>query len=210
MVTPPPSISTRRRPRAASASRIADGSIQPSAAGSRTTSTPSGRARSQACTTSRRAPSSASTRASSRQPAARVDHHPRRARALDQPHREPRVVAERGAHADQHRVGERPAAVQVLEALGPGDRRRVAGGRGDAAVERLADLGEEVGRAAAVGGERRVERPGGAGGLGSSAGAGRRAGPSASASSAGPDLVGHLGALHVVPPRPCWPSPQRQ
>ena len=34
--------------------------------------------------------------------------------------------------------------------------------RGDAAVERLADLREEVGRAAAVGGERRVERPGGA------------------------------------------------
>jgi hypothetical protein len=40
MVRPPPSIRTRRRPRAASAARMSAGAIQPSRAGSVTVSTP--------------------------------------------------------------------------------------------------------------------------------------------------------------------------
>ena len=97
------------------------------------------------------------------QPAARVDHHPRRARAR-------RPAARSAAGRRRARCARRPPPRRRARGSGAGGaarraRRSSAASpltRGDAAVERLADLGEEVGRTAAVGGERRVERPGGA------------------------------------------------
>ena len=136
---------------------------------------------------------------------ARVDDDAGRARTVDQTHGEARIVAERGAHAHDDGVGERPAAVQVLEAVGAGDGGGVAGKRGDAAVERLADLGEKVGRAAAVGGQGGVERPGGAR-LGRPVGARAGAPAPPEGEKRGPDLVGDLRPLHMIAPR--FPSPR--
>ncbi len=78
-----------------------------------------------------------------RQAAARIDDHSRRARALDAPHRQLRIVRDRRAHSDHDRVDQRPQAVQVGK---PGlaiDIMRVAGRRGDAGVERLAALRDQ-------------------------------------------------------------------
>ena len=199
MVTPPPSTRTRGRPRSARASRMAAGAIQPSGAGSSTTSTPAGRGRPQDWTTRRRDAVGAQDLGVVGQAAARVDHHPRRARALDQAHGQARVVAERGADAHHHRVGQRAAAVKMAQPVGAGDGGGVAAQRGDAAVERLADLCEEVGLAMPVRRQRRVERPGGpclGGPVGARAGAPARP----ERKQRGPDLVRHLGALHFGSP----------
>jgi len=101
------------------------------------------------------------------QAAARVDDHPRRARAVAKAHGQAGIVGQRGAHADHHGIRQRAAAVQVAEPLAARDIRRIAGHRGDAAVERLADLGEEEGRLARrTAGERGVEVEGGSGRVG--------------------------------------------
>ena len=129
MVTPPPSISTRRGRARRARRRSPRGLIQPSSAGRRTDLDPGGpRA---VAGLDHDAPGAVGGERPGvvGQAAARVDHHARRARPVDQPHGQPRVVGERGAHPDDHGVGERAAAVQVAQAVRPGDRRGVAGER---------------------------------------------------------------------------------
>ena len=159
----------------------------------RTTSTPGGRVRSQAWTTRRRAPSAASTCASS-------GSRPRGSittRAGLGP--STRRTVSRGSSASAVRTPTTTASASARQRCrwrrpsGPEIAGRVAGDRRDAAVERLADLREEIGRLAARRRQRRVERPGGAG-LGRPVGvAARRAAPR---------------AARAAPPRP-RPSSRR-
>ena len=201
MVMPPPSTSTRPKPRSPSAARMSAGAIQPSTAGRRTTSIPAARGRSQAWITTRRAPSppSRSAASSGRRPRGSIT-----TRAglgpVDEPHREPRVVGERGAHADDDRVGERAAAVEVAQAVRAGDRgrrRRRASRCGRRATGRPGR--RERARRAAAFRQRGIERPGGAR---LARPAGRR--PLAPARLEGeqalPDKIRHVRALHPVHP----------
>ena len=77
-----------------------------------------------------------------RQPAARVDDHPRRLRAGHPADRELRVVGERRADPDHHRIDQRAQPVQVGKAGRAVDVVGMAGGGGDPAVQRLADLAD--------------------------------------------------------------------
>ena len=75
-----------------------------------------------------------------RQSAIGIDDDPRRARAFDAPDGQLRIVGDRGAHPDHHRVDQRPQAMQMGETGLSVDVMRVAGGGGDAGVDRLAAL----------------------------------------------------------------------
>ena len=77
-----------------------------------------------------------------RQPAARVDHHPRWVGAGDVPNRELRIVRGRSADPDHHGIDQRPQPVQMGESGRAVDVVRMAGWRGDPAVQRLADLAD--------------------------------------------------------------------
>ena len=98
--------------------------------------------RPRAVTTRRRTPSSARSLALGRQPSAGIDHHPRRVRAGDAPHRELRIVGERRADPDHHRIDQGAQPVQMGEPRRPVDVVRMAGFGRDPAVERLADLAD--------------------------------------------------------------------
>ena len=155
-VSAPPSISTRRNPRSASAARIAAGASCPSVSAMSTISTSDGNGgrAPAAVTTRRRTPSLARSLAPPERRPLRVDDDPRRMRAADPPHGELRIVGERRADADHHRIHQRPQPVQVGETRRPVDVVRMAGFGRDPAVQRLADLrrpprGRRPGRAAA-------------------------------------------------------------
>ena len=90
---------------------------------------------------------------------------------------------------------------------GPETSAGVAVRGGDAAVEGLADLGEEVGRAAAVGGERRVERPGGAR-LGGQWARGAERRPARRARSA--DQTSSVTSARCMPDGPRFPDPSEE
>ena len=211
MVTPPPSTSTRRE--AALGERGADRGRGDPAVGGRQRDHLDARraaARSQAWITSRRAPSAAQHPGVVGQPAARVDHHARRARAVRPAARS--AAGRRRARCARRPRRRRPAPGSGAGGGGPSGPETSAASPesgGDAAVERLADLGEEVGRVAAVARpaarrapRRRAPRP-------TSAARGRAGRPARQGEQRRPDLVGHLGALHrSTPPsgprsRPC-------
>ncbi len=78
-----------------------------------------------------------------RQPAAPVDDDARRVRARHAPHRELRVVGERGADADHHGIDQRTQAMQMGEPVRSVDELRVTAVGRDAPVERLADLADD-------------------------------------------------------------------
>ena len=150
MVTPPPSIEHPQRGRARRARRGSRaGSIQPSAAGRRTTSTPA-RAR-------------RGRRPGPRAGARRRRRARGRRRAGGRAGRSPRGPGSGPATRRTVRRGSSPRAVRTPTSTASASARqrcrwqRPSGpeiavasprGRGDAAVERLADLGEEIGRAA--------------------------------------------------------------
>ena len=92
----------------------------------------------------------ASSLALGRQPAARIDHDPRRLRTGHPPDRELRIVGERRPDPDHHGIDQRAQPVQMGKPGRPVDVVRMAGRRGDPAVQRLADLADHhqtVGRA---------------------------------------------------------------
>jgi len=96
-----------------------------------------------------------------RKPAARVEHDPGRARAGDPAHGELRIVDQRRAHPDHHRVDQGAQPVQVVEPGRSVDVVRMPAVGGDAPIERLAELGdhhEVVDRAGAQRAEQRVPR----------------------------------------------------
>ena len=143
-VSAPPSIRMRRKPRAASAARIAAGAIRPPSAASGTISTSAG-----SCVgapspviTSRRIPSAASARALDGNRAAGIDHDPRGAWTLDPPDGQLRIVRHGRPDPDDHGIDQCPQAVQVGEAGLPIDVMRMAGGRsrcGRRSTGRLSD-----------------------------------------------------------------------
>ena len=77
-----------------------------------------------------------------RQAPARIEHDARRARPAHAPDGELRVVGDRRADADQHRIDQRAQPVQMGEPGRAVDVFGMAGHRGDAAVDRLADLAD--------------------------------------------------------------------
>ena len=98
----------------------------------------------------RRTPSAASSLALAGSRPLGIDHHPRRVGPGDAPHRELRIVGDRGADPDHHGIDQRPQPVQVGEPGRAVDVVRMAGWGGDPAVQRLADLADHhqaVGRA---------------------------------------------------------------
>ena len=118
-VSAPPSIRMRRKPRSASAARIAAGAMLPVVRGERARS----RRRPASCVGAPargdHQPADAVVRQhprGRRQAAARIDDDPRRAWARDAAHRQLRIVGERRADADHHRVDQRAQPVQVGEA----------------------------------------------------------------------------------------------
>src|SRR6266702_3318970 len=75
-----------------------------------------------------------------RQTPPRIDHDPHRTGSRDPADGELRVIGQRGAYTDDHRIDQRPQAVEVSEAGRPVDVFRMAGRRGDAGIDRLAEL----------------------------------------------------------------------
>ena len=69
-----------------------------------------------------------------------IDHDPQWIRALDLPGGELRIVSGHRARADDHRVTQRAQSMHVPQVLGAGHELRVAGGRGDEAVDALAQV----------------------------------------------------------------------
>ena len=118
-VSAPPSIRMRRKPRSASAARMAAGAIR--AAGLRQRDDfDAGRQR-RTCACRRHDQAAHAVRGEQpgfgRQPAARVDHHPRRVGAGDAPNRELRIVGDRGARP-------RPPPHRPARAAGAGGQAR--------------------------------------------------------------------------------------
>ena len=141
-VSAPPSISTRRRPRSASAARIAAGAICPSVLGMPTISMSAGNGG--LCA---RAGHDQSAHAiigeelcAGRQPPAGIDDDPRRLRAGHAPHRELRIVGQRRADPDHHRIDQRPQPMQMRKPGRSVDVVGMSGFGGNPAVQRLADL----------------------------------------------------------------------
>ena len=144
-VSAPPSISMRRKPRSASAARMAAGAICPSAIGQRAQLRPpeGGAHRVPSCRHQQAADAVVGEHLGARrQPAVRIDHDARRMRPGDPPHRQLRIVGERGADADHDGIDQRAQPVQMSETRRSVDVFRMAGGGGDAPVERLADLAD--------------------------------------------------------------------
>ena len=75
-----------------------------------------------------------------RQPPAGVDDDPRRLRAGDAPHRELRIVGQRGSDPDHHRVHQGAQPMQMGEPRRPIDVVGMSGFGRNPAVQRLADL----------------------------------------------------------------------
>ena len=162
-VCAPPSIRMRPKPRSASAARIAAGAISPPGAGTATISTPAGSfgVTPSAVMTSRRTPSSASTLASGDRRPRGIEHDARRARPCAAPDGEQRIVGDRRADADQHRIDQRAQPVQVRQAGRTVDVFGMSGDRRDPPVDRLTDLAdhhEVVDRAPAQRPEPRLPR----------------------------------------------------
>ena len=119
---PPPSISTRLSPRAASAASTVAGAIGPSAAGRcsalRLVREPASRGAAVG-----RAHDQGGRRTVAQQPAvggqatARIDHDPDRVRPGDVARGQPGRVRQRGADADHHGIAQRPHPMQVGQAL---------------------------------------------------------------------------------------------
>ena len=87
-----------------------------------------------------------------RQTTLRIDHDARRIRTADPPHRQLRIVRDRGADADHDGVDQRPQPMQMVEAFAAVDVFGMSARRRDPAVERLTDLRDDhhvVGRALA-------------------------------------------------------------
>ena len=93
-------------------------------------------------TTRRRTPSLARQLGAGRKPPAGIDDDPRRLRAGDAPHRELRIVGQRGSDPDHHRVDQGAQPVQVGEPRRPVDVVGMSGFGRDPAVQRLADLAD--------------------------------------------------------------------
>ena len=144
-VSAPPSISMRRSPRSASAARIAAGAICPSVL-AQADDLDVGRQRRRGAGAGHHQPAHAVVGETAlRRTASRprgVDDDPRRLRAGDAPHRELRVVGQRRADADHHRIDQRAQPVQVGEPGRPVDVVRMSGFGRDPAVQRLADLAD--------------------------------------------------------------------
>ena len=139
----PPSIRMRRKPRSASAARMAAGASCPSVRGE--PAPPRRRRQGRApcpcrVITSLRTPSSASSARGRRKPAVRIDHHARRVRTGDAADGQLRIVGQRGADADDDGIDQRAQAMQMGEPFGAVDVVRVSAGGGDAGVDRLAAL----------------------------------------------------------------------
>ena len=77
-----------------------------------------------------------------RQASARVEHDARRARPGAAPHRQQRVVRDRRADADQHRIDQRAQPVQMRKTRRAVDVFGMSGDRRDPAVDRLPDLAD--------------------------------------------------------------------
>ena len=77
-----------------------------------------------------------------RQASARVEHDARRARSRAAPHGQQRVVRDRRADADQHRIDQRAQPVQVRKTRGAVDVFGMPGHGRDPAVDRLPDLSD--------------------------------------------------------------------
>ena len=141
-VSAPPSISTRRRPRSASAARIAAGAICPSVLAMPTISMSDGNGgfAPAPVTTRRRTPSLASIFAPADSRPRGIDDDPRRLRAGDAPHRELGIVGQRRSDPDHHRIDQGPQPVQVGKPRRPIDVVGMSGFGRNPAVQRLADL----------------------------------------------------------------------
>lgn len=73
-----------------------------------------------------------------------IDHNPRRTDAGDAAHRQQRIVRADRSHPHHDRIHRRPQGVQVIEGVGAVDIFRIARGRGDAPVQGLAELGDDM------------------------------------------------------------------
>ena len=76
------------------------------------------------------------------QPAGRIDDDPRGLRAFGGAHRQPRIVRERGADADDDGIDQGAQPMQMEDPGRSIDVMGVPGDGGDAAIERLADLAD--------------------------------------------------------------------
>ena len=83
-----------------------------------------------------------------------IDDDANRGGAFDLARRQQRVVGGDGAGADDHRVAQRPQPVGMADVLRAADPAGFSGFRGDPAVERLGDPGQDE---TAIGGAGRVQ-----------------------------------------------------
>ena len=145
-VSAPPSIRMRRRPRSASAGKDCGRRDLPvGLAGRPTISMSDGSGGLAPCAGHHQAAHAVVGQklGAGRQPAARIDDDPRRLRAGDAPHGELRIVGQRRADPDHHRIDQRPQPVQMGKPGRPIDVVRVAGFGRNPAIERLADLADD-------------------------------------------------------------------
>ena len=143
-VSAPPSISMRRKPRSASAARIAAGAICPSVLGEADDLDVGRQRRPRARAGDHQAAHAivGETAWRRRKPPFGIDDDPRRLRAGDAPHGELRIVGERRSDPDHHGIHQRPQPVQMGKPRRPVDVVRMSGFGRDAAVQRLADLAD--------------------------------------------------------------------
>ncbi len=137
-----------------------------------------------------------------RQSSIGIEDHPRRARARHPPNRQLRIVGDRRAHPDHHRVDQGAQAMQMGKPGLAVDVVRVSGRGGDAGIDRLSALPDDdevVDRALPQRPENVLPRPGqGTGGVSKRFRNGRPRGVGAAVSMAEciPNRLGNASIRH--------------
>ena len=141
-VSAPPSISTRRRPRSASADRIAAGAICPVGLGDTDNLDVRRQWRLRARAGHDEAPHAVLGQhfCAGGKPSAGINDDPRRLRAGDAPYRELGIVGQRRSDPDHHRIDQGAQPVQVGKPRRPIYVMGMSSFGRNPAVQRLADL----------------------------------------------------------------------